>query len=94
MAFPRTAGRRSGERRKRGIFAAPRLKETLSCRGHAILRSLRGFSSPGERAGKCPPGIAETAGTDTLALPSHRKQSNLGLCGYFMAGLGVLSYMK
>ena len=29
-----------------------------------------------------------------LALPSHRKQSNLGLCGYFMAGLGVLSYMK
>ena len=29
-----------------------------------------------------------------LALPSHRKQSNLGLCAYFMAGLGVLSYMK
>jgi len=29
-----------------------------------------------------------------LALPSHREQSNVGLCAYFMAELGVLSYMQ
>ena len=29
----------------------------------------------------------------SLALPSHRKQSNLSFCAYFMAGLGGLSYM-
>ena len=30
----------------------------------------------------------------TLALPSHREQSNVGLCASFMAELGGLSYMK
>jgi len=29
-----------------------------------------------------------------LALPSHREQSNVGLCASFMAELGGLSYMK
>ena len=36
----------------------------------------------------------EVMGTGTLALPSHREQSNVGLCAYFMAELGVLSYMQ
>jgi|ERR1035437_1597498 hypothetical protein len=29
-----------------------------------------------------------------LALPSHREQSNMGLCASFMAELGGLPYMK
>ena len=29
-----------------------------------------------------------------LSLPSHREQSNVGLCASFMAELGGLSYMK
>jgi hypothetical protein len=37
----------------------------------------------------------EAAGdADALAPPSHHKQSNVGLCAYFMAELGVLSYMQ
>ena len=41
-----------------------------------------------------PLGIRGRISGARLALPSHREQSNVGLCASFMAELGVLSYMK